>query len=213
MCSGALVLGGLQVASGLYQAQAQYQAGVQQKAYYDYLAETSRIEGEQALKTGQKQSEVIQDVQKVKGKELAKTQAQQRATQEVQLAATGVPSTSVTAQDIGASTIDVQKLDELALRYNADVRSYETMQDATYRNWAANVQAGQYTMAGDYAKQAGKIGAFQTLLGTATSLFNPFAGSNKLWASGNVSGTGIFGTKLFGKTQSEILGTSTKAWR
>lgn len=75
----------------------------------------------------------------------------------------------VTAEDIANDTFNKQRLDELAIRYNADVKSWETNTQAANQNWAAQTQANQYRYAAKNAKHAGKIAAFTTLLGTATS--------------------------------------------
>ncbi len=156
--------------SGYKQAQAQREAGNAQNNYYDALAQTSQMEGQYALKIGQKQSELIQDQAKIEGKELAKSQAQFSASQRARMAAMGMDASSVTAEDITASTYDAQKLDELTLRYNADMKSWNTMTQASYDKWRADAQADQYLYAGDYAKRAGKINARNTLLGTAASM-------------------------------------------
>lgn len=177
MCNPAIVVGatlGFQAYSGYQKSQAQLAAGKAQEQYYDYLAEQSRIEGEAALKTGQRQSELVQDVAKEEGKQLKKSQAQLSSSQRAAMAAKGIDVSSVSAQDIVTSTHSEQKLDELALRYNADIKSWGIKTEAGYKNWAANVQAGQYGYAGKHARYVSKIQAGSTLLGTAGSMFKTF---------------------------------------
>jgi hypothetical protein len=174
MCVAAPVLFATSMAltaySGYRQAQAQREAGNAQNNYYDALAQTSQMEGQYALKMGQKQSELIQDQAKMQGKELAQSQAQLSSSQKARMAAMGMDPSSVTAGDIVSSTYDSQKLDELMLRYNADMKSWNTMTQASYDKWRSDAQAEQYLYAGDYAKRAGRINARNTLLGTAVSM-------------------------------------------
>lgn len=175
MCADPVTLTviGLTIAAGVSKAAGQRQAGEAQGEYYDYLAEISRQEGEIALRTGAKQSELIQDVQKEEGKQLKKTQGQFAASQTAALAAKGVEG--VTVEDISNTTAENQKLDELQLRYNADIRSWGVTNEASYKNWTAKSKATQFEFSGANARQAGKTAAFNTLLGTAVSIATPFA--------------------------------------
>lgn len=85
-----------------------------------------------------------------------------------------------------------------------------------YNNQRFGYSTGQMNMA-DMAKAAvgvasGGMGGF---LGTALGggLGNTLSGALGKIGQGNVAGTGIFGTKLGGKTQSEILGFDTAQYR
>ena len=170
----------LTAASGISQAKAQRQEGEAQGRYYDYLSENSRLQGQAIVDRANRQSELIQDVAKDKGKTLKKSQAQLQASQQVALAASGVQG--VTVEDIALNTQDEQYLDELALRYNADIESWGVTTDASYKNWAAKTQSTQYEYAGENARYTGKINARNTLLGTATSM----AGSALMFGAGGM---------------------------
>ena len=184
--------------SGYQQAQYQRATGEAQRNYYDYLSRTSQMEGELALRTGRQQSQMIQDVVKGKGKQLARSQAQLSASQRAIMAAQGRDPSSDSAADIVLSTADEQRLDELALRYNADVDTWGAMTDASYKNWASNVQASQYTMAGKQSEYAGKINARNTLLGTALKIGSSALTFGALGGfSGGLSTQGLMG-KLTG---------------
>jgi len=67
-----------------------------------------------------------------------------------------------------------ERLDELALRYNADVNSWQATEEAKNRNWSLQNQAGQLEFAGKNARIAAKRNAFSTLLGTAASVGQTF---------------------------------------
>lgn len=155
--------------SGISQARAQEEEGQAKGQYYDYLAEQSRLEGKTIVERAERQSEIIQDVSKEQGKHLKKTQAQLQAKQQAILAAKGITG-GVTAEDIATTTQDEQYLDELTLRYNADMESWGVTTDASYKNWAAKTQSTQYEYAGENARYAGKIAARNTMLGTAVSI-------------------------------------------
>lgn len=181
------------VASGSYTAYNQYQAGASQNKYYQYMADQSRIEGQNAIKQGDAQSTAIQDQAKLQGKDLSTQQSEFNASQKVALAASG--NTGVTAEDITSNTFSKEQLDQSLIRYNADLKSYGVNTDATYKNYQAQNQADQYSYQGKAAAYAGKTGAFNTLLATAASVaaigaLAPAGGTLK--AGGSFSNTSPF---------------------
>ncbi|TSA28579.1 hypothetical protein D4R71_00305, partial [bacterium] len=118
--------------------------------------------------------------------DIAELSGQQRAT----IGALGIGG--VTAADIAVSTFDKSRLDQLAIRYNANVRSWmiaggakreawalgeETRyglwtlgEETKMKTWALKSEASQYRLAGKQAKRAAKIGVATTLLQTAASM-------------------------------------------
>jgi len=170
MCSPTLILftasTALQVASGYQQAAAQRAAGDAEGNYYDAIAESSRRQGELELQRGQKQSEIYQEEAKEKGKQIKREGAEVSAGQKTALAASGVYGGVTAIEDIPTSTMTKVMEDELALRYNADYKSWGATTDASYKNWAAQAQATNYEYAGRYSRYAGKINARNTILGT-----------------------------------------------
>ena len=105
----------------------------------------------------------------MKGKQQAIKSAEISASQRAALAANGIPLYGGTAADIGLDTANKTKMDELAIRFNADTKSWETNQQARDFNWQSQNQAQQYRYAGQNAKRAGKANAFSTILSTAAS--------------------------------------------
>lgn len=170
MCAPLLVAAaiGTQVAAGGYSAYSQYQQGVAQKKYYNAMADQSNLEGEAKLAVAQKQSELVQDQAAQQGKQASIKGAQLNATQVADEAANGV--TGVTAQDIASDTFSKQKQDEIAMRYNADTKSWDIMTQGNYDKFAADQQDNQYRVAGANAKAAGKIAMTGTILSTAASV-------------------------------------------
>ena len=159
---------GVLVAGGAMQAYGKYKEGVAESKYYTYQQDQARQSAELALRQGDAQSTAIQNTAKQEGKQLALNQAEFNASQRAQMAANGL--TGVTAEDITNDTFSKEKLDELVLRNNADLKSWEVNEEAKNRNWALNTEAGQYGLASKNAKSAGKRNAFSTLLNTATSV-------------------------------------------
>lgn len=162
-------------------------------------------EGQQALRAGELQSKVIQDNASFEGKRLKTSQSQFNASQRAIMAAAGV--TGVTAEDITTSTLSQQQLDEMALRYNADVKSWEVKTGAAYKNqskqyeaWQSNIQADQFRYAGKAAKYAGKVGAFSTILSTVASVATT--------AAMGAGGGGTAGAGNAGSSNSFLLKTS-----
>lgn len=182
MCNLMAIAIGATVAAGGASAYTQYQAGAAENKYYKQLAAQSDLEagnalleGQYALERGRQQSKVIQDVASQESKQLKGNQAAFNAATRAQLASQGI--SGVTAEDIAKTNLSKQQMDELALRYNADVKSYEAMTRAGYedyqsrfKSYGLKTQAGQQRYAGKAAKYAGKVGAFNTLLGTAASV-------------------------------------------
>lgn len=173
MCGIGIVAAGLQVAGGVMQARSQYQAGMASAAYNDYLSKQAEQEAIATERVGKAQSAAIQETAAFRSKGLARSQAKESSSQRAALAAAGVQG--VSAENIVGDTSNVQAMDRATLRYNADLDSWQTMTDSTYRAYAARNQASQYKAAAGFERSAAKRNAFTTLLGTATSVLSPFA--------------------------------------
>ena len=147
-------------------------------------ASYARNQADESLRMGRLQSKLIQDSASQEGKQLKTSQAEFNAATRAQMAAMGI--TGVTADDITTSNLSKQQLDELALRFNADSRSWEATTQAGYNadaqkysGWQSDIQADQYRYAGKAAKHAGKTQAFTTLLSTASSIASMGSGAPK----------------------------------
>jgi len=156
--------------SGGMQAYGQYQQGVANQQYYNYLAETNRIQGDAQYRAGMKESELIQDAAKHELKTFKGNATQFASEQKVRMVANGVDLGSVSASDVVGDTIDKAKMDEYALRYNADSKSWSTETGAKYKKYEGEQKARNNKYAGAMAKYQGKQKAFTTLLSTAGSM-------------------------------------------
>ena len=144
-----------------------YNAGQDSKNYYSYLAGTARNNAALERATGESNVREIgaQEMQQVKG-----VNEQGRdvvGAQKVALASGGAGVGSKTAEQLVSDTMTKTNLDEMALRYNADVK----MKNARLRAEGAAMndesQAVGYKMAGRNAAKAGNLNAFSSLLSTA----------------------------------------------
>lgn len=188
----AAVSAGLQLASSFARSRAIRAEGEAANNYYQYQAKVQEQNAILAERTGKAQSRAIQDVQKLKGRQLKLSQAQFRASQEAALAASGIPLSSVTSGDIARSTINKQALDEATLRFNSDVRSFGALTGAQNQAFDFRTRANTNRIAGQNAIYSSRVNARNTLLGGAVGAFTPFLFSPFASASrGTNIGSGI----------------------
>lgn len=168
MCDPVTIAVVTTAAAGGVSAYSQYQQGVAESKGLKAQAQASEQQATQVMAQGQKQSELIQDSAAREGRRFSQEAARFNAAQRNAMAGMGVQG--VTAEDILSDTAKTQRLDELAIRYNADVNSYETLENAKNQNWALRTEANQLSAASKNAKKAGTLNAFSTLLGTAANV-------------------------------------------
>lgn len=192
----AVVAAGGAAAAGGFSAFNSYEQGAAQNKYYQAQADQAQAEGENALKLADKQSTLIQDSAAYEGKRLKESQAETSASQRAALAANGVLG-GVTAEDISNNTFNKQLLDEAALRYSADIKSWETNTQGLYNKYAKDVEARDLRYQGKSAKSAANKQVFTTLLSTAASV----AGAGAAGGFGGGGGTTLgIGGKGFSNT-------------
>jgi len=108
-------------------------------------------------------------------RQVAKIAGQQRAT----VGTLGIGG--VTAADIAADTFDKSKMDEIAIRFNADMRSWEIKdrakkgiwalgEETKFKAWSLESEAVGYGVAAKNARKAANINTAGTLLATAGSM-------------------------------------------
>ena len=168
MCTigAAIALQGVATANSAYGS---YVQGIAQNRYYDYLASNAEKEGALELKKGDQQAQFEQDkgsfeskIQRNNAKELEGTQKA--------IAGANVGPGSVVSENIATDTFNKQKLDELSIKYNADMASWKAKEDAKLRDFELKNSAAGYGIAGKQARSAGKLGAFNSLLGGASQM-------------------------------------------
>jgi len=131
----------------------------------DVAAEQARIDARTADQNITAVQDQASQASKLQKRNLKALEGEQKGV----LAASGVGGGSVTAADIGKSTFDTAKLDEIAIRYNADYKSWALKTGADFNVWDLGNQKNQYLMAGKNAAMAGGINATGSLLSGASS--------------------------------------------
>jgi len=179
------------MAAGTVSAVGQAQEGAAQSRMYsdaaintDYQADAVRKTAAQnVMLTKQNMEQNVQATQldaSMQDKNLKEGVTKILGAQKAASAASGVGGGSVTQADIEQDTMDKAKMDEIAIRYNADAQSaniinaanqqaWNINNDATNQIWALGVQKSQYEAAAKNVKRAANIKALGTILSTASS--------------------------------------------
>jgi len=157
-------------AAGGYTAYAQTQAGKAQQARNEYDASLAERQAELTRRTAEQNKTLEQANAAEASKTLAQRTAELEGKQRATAAASGIGGGSVTTADIAADTVTKAKLDEAALRYNADINTWAIEEETRGNEWMLKNRAKQYRIAGKNAVDASKIAATSTLLNTATSV-------------------------------------------
>lgn len=168
MCSP-VVVGAMALSGGL-KAISQYQQGRQQASNLRYQANLLDTQKMLAQRTADQNTTFAQTQAYQESKSMTAKYAGLAGTQKAALAANGIGGGSVTAADIAGDTFDKKKMDELAIRYNADVKSWEYQENAKNQIWDLTNQQNQLRVAAKNAKIAGRNAAIGTLISTAASV-------------------------------------------
>lgn len=190
MCAPVLVVAATATAAaaGGMQAYGQQQAGKAQSKMYQYQASLAQQQAAREREYAKEQQKNIesaaeQNITATQGeaaeqsKRLAREVSVLAGTQKAMMGALGIGGT--TAEDIIGSTFDRARMDEMAIRYNANVRSWQIGQEAKRniwtlgeetksKSWALEAEAVQYGAAAKNAKRVANIETTATLLKTAS---------------------------------------------
>jgi len=158
---------GMQGLSGLNAAQQQRAAGKASEDYMGFLAGQAEINAKLAIARGERESRDAQDKGAFDARRLAEQVDAQHATTKVALAANGIALNSVTAEDLTNDTITRAGMDEMMIRYNADSRSKDAIDEAKFEAEQLASDARIKRIDGAAAAKASLYGAQATLLGTA----------------------------------------------
>ncbi len=205
-------VGTIAVAGGV-KAYGQYQEGKAQQLMYNYQAALAVQEVMMRRRYAEAQQKAISEAaaanvtieqaaaaekSRILAGDLAELSGRQRAT----IGALGIGG--VTAADIAVSTFDKGQLDQLAIRYNANIRSWGIRGEARrdiwtlgeetkMKTWALRSESSQFRLAGRQAKRAARIRVAGTILSTASQMATigalsvPGGGGG----TGTASGTGF----------------------
>lgn len=158
------------IATGIYAASAANTAGKTQKSMYEQQAANKRVQAMLAQRTADENAAANTIQASEEAKMLATKAGAVAGAGKATAGAQGVGGGSVTAADIASSNYDKAKLDEIAIRYNADSKNASLMSNKNNQVWGLNSEATQYDAAGVNAVKEAEVKETSTLLNTATSV-------------------------------------------
>lgn len=170
MCSPVAALMAVQVAGGVQSAIAENEKGKAEEKYYKFLAGQKDQQAILALQRADQSSKIIQDRAASEIGQMKDEASRLRGRQKTALVANGVGLGSVTALDLMEDSDRTAFLDEIAVRYNADSNSWVARTEGANEAWAARSEASSLRTAGKNAREAGRMNAVSSLLGSATTV-------------------------------------------
>ena len=99
-----------------------------------------------------------------------------RGSQKAAMAAAGIGGGSATAEDIAMDTFNSENLDEMAIRYNSDLKAWNARNEAKFDAYNKRVEAIKYGAAAKRARKAGNLKMVTSLLSGAQSAAGAFQG-------------------------------------
>lgn len=168
----------------------QYQQGKAQQQMYNYQAGLNVQEAATRRKYAEMEKKSIGEAAKanitieqtaasLESARLARTVGQLSGKQKATMGALGIGG--VTAEDIAVDTFDKSRLDQLAIRYGANLKSWQISEQAKkgiwtlgeetkFKAWSLESEAEGHRVAGRQARKAAKIEMATTLLKTAGTM-------------------------------------------
>lgn len=159
----AVAVGTIAVGAGV-SAYGAYQSGVSQNNMAKFQAASAAQQQQLNTRSAEQNISITQLQASQDTKSLLRKSSIVQGAARAAAGANGIAG-SGTALDIDTSNFDTQKLDEMSIRYNADLKSWGIKEGLGGENWNLQNQQTQYKYAGKNALRAG-------YLGTATSLLN-----------------------------------------
>lgn len=169
MGAASIAAGGIQTVGGIYSAYGAREAGRAQEGYYRYLASAKDFEAAAAEVAGQQGARSIQDAAALEYARYTRDVKRLEGQQRTAAAAQGVAG-SVTAEDIARDTANRKRIDEAAIRAEANQRAGAVVTQAGLASGAARGEARGFRSAAGTARRAGDRAFLSTLIGTAASV-------------------------------------------
>lgn len=168
-------------------AYGQYKQGQDQSDQYKYMSNVLDRQNELSKRTADENNTFANQEAAFQAKNSYRNAAQTEGAQKAAIAANGIGAGSVTAADIVGDTFDREKLDQIAIRYNADSKIWQNNTNSSLEIYNNNNQKTQYLKAAKNARISGLLNAGGTLLQTAGSVAS---GAMKFGSPGLGSGQG-----------------------
>jgi len=170
--AGVCIAVGAALTGAAVSAVSSYKQGKAQQKMNQYQADVANQQAVLAQRAADQQSALEQLKAQRETKQLHRKYMVLEGIQKAARAASGVGGASVTEGDIATDTFRSKTLDELAIRYNADLKSWDLKQHAGLEKWGLSNQANMYGMAGRYAMQAGQYAAAGSIISGAGQAAN-----------------------------------------
>lgn len=167
---------GLAIGSGIMGASSAITAGAAEKS--NYFAQANALESAAALTQQAADRQVKYDLKTAaqEVKQVRRAGRQNYGKQLVAAAASGMDLSSVSLQDAVLDSARAEQEDIELIKRTASQRAYETQLQAELNSIDAKAQAAQARVAGRYAKKAGRINAYSSLLSSAAMVAGMWGG-------------------------------------
>jgi hypothetical protein len=140
-----------------------------QASYFSYLSGQARLSAKLAKARGEMEARQAGDQEFYAMRDLNRRVDAARGSQAAVEAANGIAG-SVTAQEIGKTTLDRAEIDREAIRYNADSKMIAARAGGDMAAFNERSQAGADDLSGGMARMAGSANAMSSILGGGGSL-------------------------------------------
>ena len=157
-----LALGATAV-SGAVGAYGAYQQGQAQKNMMNYQAQAAAVQEQVVKNTATANITGEMDQASLQAGQLSRQQSAIKGAQAASAGAQGIDG-SVTGADIAKDTFTKEQMDQNTLLYNANVKAWNTTNNANAQLWGLGAQEGQYSEGAENAAFAGDINAGGSLL-------------------------------------------------
>ena len=148
-----------------------------QKKMSQYQADVANQQAILAQRQADQNSALVQLEAQRETKQLHRKYMILEGIQKAARAASGLGGGSVTEGDIATDTFRTKTLDEIAIRYNADLKSWDLKQHAGLEVWGLGNQANMYGMEGRYAQMAGNYAVAGSIISGVGSTAGGVAGA------------------------------------
>lgn len=169
---------GLQAGGALLSAKAAQDSGAASARYYNMLGLGSDLNADLTAAAGERNANQVQDQGARDTHALAEGVARTEGTQAAVMAANGTAG-GATAEDIMRDTRAKARLDELAIRYNADVKSSEIRRGTAVDVMNKRMEGAGYRLTGSNKNAEGKANSILSLVGGASQVASTMYASRR----------------------------------
>lgn len=168
---------GLAIGSGIMSASSAVISGRAEAANYNASARAMETQAELDEATAQRQNKFDLQNAAYQVKQLRRAGRQNHGKQLAAAAASGMDLNSVSLEDVQLDSLRAEQEDIALIKRTASERAGEAALQAELNKVNARGRAEQMRVAGKYAKKAGKINAYSSLLSSAATVAGIWGGA------------------------------------